>query len=46
MIVGGLLGVQIGTQNVAWYVEVDPVGIFPKQPTFHIGISSGLALRF
>lgn len=46
VIVGGLLGVQIGTQNVAWYVEVDPVGIFPYQSTFHLGLSSGLAIRF
>lgn len=46
VIVGGLLGVQLGTQKVAWYVEVDPIGIFPSQATFHIGISSGLVLRF
>ncbi len=46
VILGALVGVQIGTQNVAWYVEVDPVVIFPKQTTFHIGLSSGLVLRF
>ncbi len=46
VLVGAILGVQIGTQMVSWYVEVDPVGVFPKQSTFHIGISSGLALRF
>jgi hypothetical protein len=46
VILGGLVGIQIGTQMISWYVEVDPVVIFPKQTTFHLGISSGIALRF
>jgi len=46
VLVGALVGIQLGTQKISWYLEVDPVGIFPRQSTFHIGISSGLALRF
>jgi hypothetical protein len=46
VIAGALVGIQLGTQHVAWYLEIDPVGIFPKQATFHLGLSSGLALRF
>jgi len=45
-LVGGLVGIQVGTRMVAWFLEVDPGGVFPKQSTFHLGLSSGLALRF
>jgi hypothetical protein len=46
VLVGALAGFQIGTQMIAWYVEVDPAVIFPKQTTFHIGLSTGVVLRF
>lgn len=45
-LVGALVGVQIGTQRVGWYVDVDPLMIFPKQSTFHLGFSTGVMLRF
>lgn len=46
VVVGALVGIQLGTQKVAWFLEVDPVAIFPHQSTFHVGLSSGLMLRF
>lgn len=46
VVVGALVGIQIGTQTVSWYLELDPLGIFPNQSTFHLGISTGVALRF
>ncbi len=44
--IGALLGVQIGTQKIAWYLELDPGGVFPEQSTFVLGLSTGIALRF
>ncbi|MFH2007240.1 MAG: hypothetical protein ABI333_11685 [bacterium] len=44
--IGAVIGVAIGSQRVAWYVEADPGGVFPKQSTFVLGVSSGVALRF
>lgn len=46
VMVGAVLGVQIGSQKVGWFVEVDPGGVFPNQSTFVLGISTGVALRF
>jgi hypothetical protein len=46
MMLGAVVGVQIGTQMVAWYLELDPCVVFPKQSTFHLGFSTGVALRF
>lgn len=46
VVIGGLVGIQIGTQTVGWYLEVDPMVVLPKQTTFHLGLSTGVALRF
>ncbi len=46
VVLGAVIGVQIGTQKVAWFLEVDPVGVFPHQSTFHLGLSTGVMLRF
>ena len=46
VLLGALVGIQIGTQRVAWYLEVDPSGVLPKQSTFHVGLSPGVMLRF
>lgn len=46
VLVGALVGVLIGTQRVAWYIDVDPLVVFPAQTTFHLDFSTGVALRF
>ncbi|MDY0000442.1 MAG: hypothetical protein RBU30_04010 [Polyangia bacterium] len=46
VVVGALVGILIGTQTVGWFLEIDPLGIFPNQSTFHLGVSTGVALRF
>ncbi|MFH2007239.1 MAG: hypothetical protein ABI333_11680, partial [bacterium] len=44
--IGAVVGIHIGTQMVSWYFELDPSGVFPKNSTFHLGLSTGVAFRF
>ena len=46
VMIGALLGIQIGTERVAWFLEIDPLVVLPKQTTFHLGLTTGVALRF
>jgi len=43
---GATFGFQVGSPTVAFYINLDAIGIFPQQATFHLDVSAGLVLAF
>ncbi|PKN26637.1 MAG: hypothetical protein CVU65_05155 [Deltaproteobacteria bacterium HGW-Deltaproteobacteria-22] len=43
---GATFGFQVGSPTAAFYINIDAIGIFPQQATFHLDISAGLVLAF
>ncbi|MGM0595869.1 MAG: tetratricopeptide repeat protein [Myxococcota bacterium] len=46
VMIGGSLGFEIGSPKVAFYVNIDAMGVFPLQSTVHIDFTSGLSIGF
>ena len=43
---GATFGFQVGSPTAAFYINIDAIGIFPQQATFHLDFSAGLVLAF
>ncbi len=43
---GATFGFQVGSPSVAFYINLDAIGIFPQQSTFHLDFSAGIVMAF
>jgi len=43
---GATFGFQVGSPSVAFYINLDAIGIFPQQSTFHLDVSAGIVMAF
>jgi hypothetical protein len=46
MLMGALIGIELGRPGFAWFLEIENVAVFPRQTTYQLGVNTGFLVRF